>query len=115
MTTPPNASNSANEYVDPDGRFSLYEEFGVSEKFMPEEGAPPVDRALLARLARKDLPPDQADHALTLTALFRSWHEAYADELVKALTPAAERAPAASGIESWLTVVPYWEEVRAWT
>ncbi len=61
---------------------NLFEEFGLEHEYKSEEEAPPVEKDLLARMARKEVTKDEADRVYSLITRFRSWHQAYIEALI---------------------------------
>ena len=64
-------------------KHSLWAELGLPDpEFRDEQFAPEVDRHILLRLARRELPEDLIPAAHQLIHAFASWNDAYLEILV---------------------------------
>ena len=63
----------------PDGNeCSLAEALGIEIRFASDSLSPPVDRARLKALVRRELSPDLRRETCRLVATFRPWYDAWA-------------------------------------
>jgi hypothetical protein len=65
---------------------SLWAELGLPEpEFLDESRAPPVDRDLIRKMMRRELPKKAADEVYRYIMLFRNWSEAHKEIVDEAL------------------------------